>query len=239
MPASRAGRAATAALPYRACLRPSAKALDFTKMKMGRTEKLFVNSAIHSQWVARHAEKLLLRTRFERGQRYLDLGCGNGEAPLYLARRHGLAVTGIDVDRDQIRAAEQAAGGVVDTRFLTLDGTKLPFEDGEFDLVATSKATHHITEWETALEELVRVLRPGGYFLYFDLVYPRWIAAAGRRFLSARGGYPTARALDAFVERQGLDRLYRLASIVSYTSICRRPARSTPIQSGTQLAATV
>jgi len=65
------------------------------------------------------------------------------------------------------------------------------------------------------------------------------MAAVGRRFLRARGGYPTSRALDAFVKHQGLDRLHRSASLVSYTSICRRPARSTPIQSGTQLAATV
>ena len=39
--------------------------------------------------------------------------------------------------------------------------TKLPFPDGEFDLVYTSKTTHHVRDWKQALTEMVRVLKPG------------------------------------------------------------------------------
>lgn len=64
-------------------------------------------------------------------------------------------------------------------RFLTLDGTKLPFEDSEFDLVATNKVMHHVPRWREAVAEMIRVLKPGGYFICTDLVYPGWLAALG------------------------------------------------------------
>ena len=40
------------------------------------------------------------------GQKYLDVGCGNGAAAIHLAQKYQLDVTGIDVDPDQIRLAE-------------------------------------------------------------------------------------------------------------------------------------
>lgn len=75
-------------------------------MKMTNLEKIFVNSPRHSLQVSQHAEKLLKLVEFKAGQKYLDVGCGNGAAPIYLARRYHLDVTGIDVDSDQIRLAQ-------------------------------------------------------------------------------------------------------------------------------------
>ena len=57
-------------------------------MKMGKFEKLFVNSPSHSQQVSQHAEKLLNLIDFKAGQKYLDVGCGNGAAPIYLAQKY-------------------------------------------------------------------------------------------------------------------------------------------------------
>ena len=113
-------------------------------MKMGRIEKFLVNSRSQSERVSRQAEKKLGYLEVHPGERYLDVGCGNGAAAQHVARVYGLQVTGVDVDPEQIRAAEQAGRGAPNVRFLTVDATRMPFADGAFDIVATNKVTHHI-----------------------------------------------------------------------------------------------
>lgn len=76
-------------------------------MKMSNLEKQFVNSPSHSRQVSHQADRLLKLTQFNAGQNYLDVGCGNGAAPIYVAQKYQLNVTGIDVDPDQIKLARQ------------------------------------------------------------------------------------------------------------------------------------
>ncbi len=177
-------------------------------MKMGSLEKRLVNRKGHSRHVADRAERLLQHTDAEAGQAYLDVGCGNGAAPIRVAGRHGLWVTGADVDPDQIRLAEEASQHLADARFVTANATDLPFEDEAFDIVSTAKATHHIPNWEKALAEMVRVLKPGGYLIYVDLVAPGWVARIGETLAGNRAGFPTARGLASIVEQQGLTVVY-------------------------------
>ncbi len=56
-----------------------------SQMKMGKFEKLFVNRPDRTRRVAEHAEKMLTLASFVPRQSYLDFGCGNGAAALYLA----------------------------------------------------------------------------------------------------------------------------------------------------------
>jgi ubiquinone/menaquinone biosynthesis C-methylase UbiE len=182
-------------------------------MKMGRFEKRLVNSAGHSSRVAKQAQQLLRAANPQPGQRLLDVGCGNGATPIHLARTLGLAVTGIDVDPEQIEAAAVAGRDVPAARFLTADATRLPFADGEFDLVYTNKATHHIPGWEQALAEMTRVLTPGGHLLYSDFVAP-----IGRCL-------PTRRALDRFADEHKLESVHRSSSPLRYTGVLRKTDR--------------
>ena len=71
-------------------------------MKMGKLEKLFVNNAGHSQSVVRHTEAMMCHITTQPGQTYLDMGCGNGAAAIYVAQTFDLKVTGVDVDGEQI-----------------------------------------------------------------------------------------------------------------------------------------
>ena len=80
-------------------------------MEMGKLEKLFVNSASHSRSVSRHAEKLLRYVDVKPNQRYLDVGSGNGAAPIHIARTLHLDVTGVDVDPEQTQVAEARGQG--------------------------------------------------------------------------------------------------------------------------------
>jgi ubiquinone/menaquinone biosynthesis C-methylase UbiE len=167
---------------------------------MTRFEKRFVNSARHSARVAKRAEQLVRLADPQPGQRLLDVGCGNGAAALHLSAALGLDVTGVDVDPEQIRDAAAASEGSVHVRFSTADATALPFANGEFDLVFTSKTTHHVPDWQRAVGEMVRVLGAGGRLVYTDFVAP-----FGRRF-------PTRRALDRIAAERGLRVVHRSGS---------------------------
>lgn len=191
-------------------------------MKMGKVEKLFVNSTKHTKQVAKNAARLLSYANPQPQQRYLDLGCGNGAAPIYLAQRYKLLATGVDVDSEQIEAATAASVGVMNVRFLTLDGVKLPFADHSFDIVSTFKVTHHIANWQDALTELARVLKPGGYFVYSDIVVPRWLASIGSSLVKKRLGFPNVPALAAFIEQHRLAELHLKQTAVLYEGVFRK-----------------
>jgi len=115
-------------------------------------------------------------------ERILDLGCGRG-AVLLMAAQHlttGRAV-GIDLWRsfDQSGNSLEAtrrnaiAEGVADRVELhTANMTALPFADSSFDMVVSSLAIHNISGSagrEKAIEEAVRVLRPGGRLMIADV----------------------------------------------------------------------
>jgi ubiquinone/menaquinone biosynthesis C-methylase UbiE len=115
-------------------------------------------------------------------ERILDMGCGRG-AVLLLAAQHlttGRAVgvdlwRGFDQSGNSAEATRRnaAAEGMADRVELhTADMTALPFEDDSFDVVVSSLAIHNIpgrAGREKAVDEAVRVLRPGGRLLIADI----------------------------------------------------------------------
>jgi ubiquinone/menaquinone biosynthesis C-methylase UbiE len=192
-------------------------------MKMGRFEKLFVNRPGRSRRVTEHAEKMLRLVDFAPRQRYLDFGCGNGAAAVYLASKHGPQVTGIDVDPEQIEAARAMSKETTKARFLTVDGTKLPFGDNQFDFVATYKVTHHIPDWHEALLLMLRVLRPSGYLIYTDFIFPSWLASVGKRIVKSMG-FPTADELDRFAPENHLVTIYSAQTFSRYEVVWQKNA---------------
>jgi 2-polyprenyl-6-hydroxyphenyl methylase/3-demethylubiquinone-9 3-methyltransferase len=95
----------------------------------------------------------------------LDLGCGAGFLSNRLAEA-GHRVTGLDRSAASLEAAKRrdAAGRV---RWVTGDLSKLPFEPASFDAVCAMDVLEHIEDLGTAIDEIVRVLRPGGRFFYY------------------------------------------------------------------------
>lgn len=92
------------------------------------------------------------------GARLLDVGCGAGEL-LVRAAADGLVVSGVDVARGALAAAEQ----VVPVTALRIgDAHELPFDDAAFDLVALVQVLEHLTNPVLALREAGRVCAPGG-----------------------------------------------------------------------------
>jgi ubiquinone/menaquinone biosynthesis C-methylase UbiE len=118
----------------------------------------------------------------------LDVGCGNGDAAIELATTFALQVTGVDIDPAQISIAVDASPDATEVRFVAADATQLPFADAEFDLVHTNKTTHHVRDWEAALDEMTRVLKPAGQLVYSDFVAPLGAGRPGPVLAAGREG---------------------------------------------------
>jgi arsenite methyltransferase len=148
--------------------------------------------------------KLLNHLALQGDEQILDLGCGRG-AVLLLAAQHlttGRAV-GVDVwkTKDQSGNAAEAtrrnavAEGVADNvELYTADISALPFEQNQFDLVLSNVALHNIkdrTGRDRAIDEAVRVLRPGGRLLIADIWftgrYQARLAELGMTRVARRG----------------------------------------------------
>ena len=103
----------------------------------------------------------------------LDLGTGPGLVAVEIAqRRPGLRVIGLDLAAHMVEAAHRRAQRIgLDGRGLwpQADGHLLPFADGSFDLVFSSFALHHWSDPLTVLNEIARVLKPGGRYFIADV----------------------------------------------------------------------
>lgn len=102
----------------------------------------------------------------------LEIGCGSGAMASDLLHRYpDVRLTATDVDDAMVDASRQRLtpfGSRATVR--RADATALPFPDASFDAVVTFLMLHHVIDWERALAEITRVLRPGGVLAGYDLV---------------------------------------------------------------------
>ena len=188
-------------------------------MKMNLIEKTLVNSSWSRKRVRALAGKLLRYVDSDSRLDFLEVGCGSGEVARYIAERYRSDVVGIDVDPEQVEMARKSADGLSNVRFLEADATSLPFADGSFDVVLSFGVLHHIPNWLDALEEIRRVLRDGGYFLYADVIYPERVT---RMDSLSRAGFGLVTIsldeLNSFTTKSGFETTY---SSLTRAFICR------------------
>ena len=111
-------------------------------------------------------EKLISMCHIDEDTYVLDVGCGVGATPSFLAKRCGCRVVGVDISEKMIERSKETAEreGVADrTGFRTADAQDLPFEDNLFDAVITESVTTFPEDKQKAVNEYVRVTKPGGY----------------------------------------------------------------------------
>ena len=155
------------------------------------------------------------------GRTVLDLGCGGGFMSEALAAR-GAKVIGVDVSRGAIGVAKRhAASGGLAIRYLVASGEGLPLPDASVDCVVCVDVLEHVRSLDQVLDEVRRVLRPGGVFL-FDTINRTWLArfvivTCGERIfrLLPRGthdpaGFIKPTELDAKLAARGFtDRVFK------------------------------
>ena len=100
------------------------------------------------------------------GKYVLDVGCGAGVTPCFIARKYDCKVVGIDILEGMVERSKERAKreGVMDrVEFRVADAQNLPFEDNLFDAVITESVTAFPEDKQKAVNEYVRVTKPGGY----------------------------------------------------------------------------
>ena len=109
----------------------------------------------------RMLDKYLPATANGRQRSILDVGCGTGTMLHYLSR-YG-EVLGVDSDDQAVRFCHQR--GAYQVRQVGPLPSRLPFEDGAFDLITMLDVLEHIEDDRGTLRELYRLLRPGGMLM--------------------------------------------------------------------------
>lgn len=99
------------------------------------------------------------------GDRLLDVGCGPGHDVLMMAELVGEdgEVVGVDNSESMIETARGAAADRASVRFEVDDAVALSFDDDSFDAARADRVLQHLDSPVTAIEELRRVTRPGGW----------------------------------------------------------------------------
>lgn len=98
------------------------------------------------------------------GRRILDAGCGGGRYTIAWRLLGAAEVVGVDISAVNIATATQrlAEAQIDGVRFLEGNVLALPFPATDFDLVFSNGVLHHTVDWRRGIDELLRVLRPGG-----------------------------------------------------------------------------
>ena len=112
------------------------------------------------------------------GDRVLDVCCGTGDLALAAADA-GANVTGLDFSAPMLERARRKSTQV---EWLEGDALGLPFPEGSFDAVTIGFGLRNVANVERGLEELRRVLKPGGRLAILEITRPRGLMAPFYRF---------------------------------------------------------
>jgi ubiquinone/menaquinone biosynthesis C-methylase UbiE len=105
------------------------------------------------------------------GQRILDVGCGTGDDAAAMARQVGSGqVVGVDASQLMVAEAQKrAASWQLPIEFQIADAMQLPFGDNSFDGCRCDRSFMHIPDPKQALAEMLRVAKPGGRIVVYEV----------------------------------------------------------------------
>jgi demethylmenaquinone methyltransferase/2-methoxy-6-polyprenyl-1,4-benzoquinol methylase len=197
----------------------------------------FITVALSYGQDRRWKRRVVRLTASSGGTRALDLATGTGDIAFAMAAR-GARVVGLDITPRMIELARAKIDGAAPLHaalpvhpaapaFLVGDMLALPFASASFDVVTTGYGLRNVPDLAAAIDEICRVLRPGGRFVSLDFNRPvnRFVRAAYLAYLTAIGAafgwtlhrdpdtyryipasirrYPGAEAVAAMLEARG------------------------------------
>lgn len=114
--------------------------------------------------LAIHLKRYDFARSYALGKRVLDVACGVGYGSRHLADA-AFSVIGVDLDPDAVAYARQRYGDVDNLRFLRGDALNLSFTDRSFDVICSFETIEHVPDARRFLQEVKRLLVPGGVFI--------------------------------------------------------------------------
>lgn len=153
---------------------------------------------------------LLAQIRITPDMHVLDIGCGIGGTPRFVAGETGCTMTGLDLTPEFVETATALSAMVgLDgrTRFRTGSALQMPFEDDSFDAALLLHVGMNIPDKHRLMAEAARVLKPGAPFAVYEVMqtgpetieYPvPWADTPDTSALAAPEGYRAAAEAAGF-----------------------------------------
>lgn len=140
-------------------------------MKINTIEKMAVNNFMRQWLIRRNMQKMKAWAPELRIHRALEIGCGYGAGIRAIDAVFSPGeIYAIDMDEKMVQTAQKRTGKIgSDLSICVAVGEALPFLSESFDAVFELTIFHHIPQWQKAVSEVVRVLKPGGIFFFEEL----------------------------------------------------------------------
>lgn len=137
-------------------------------MKLNRFEKVIVASGIRS-WFETHIElpRLIALHPLPDNAHVLEIGCGYGHGLSYILRQPQVSTaSAFDLDTNMVTATQKTLNRHSQhaARLWQGNANEINADDNFFDAVFNIAVLHHVGNWQSALKEVHRVLKPGGIF---------------------------------------------------------------------------
>lgn len=188
---------------------------------------------LHKKWRA----DIMKRMNVKSGTKALDVCCGTADWTISLAQTIGIEgdVTGLDFSEAMLSSAAPKTDKYSNISLIQGNAMDLPFEDNTFDYVTIGFGLRNVPNYETALREMYRVVKPGGivacletsqseipgyrqlFRLYFNYIMPIF----GKLFAKSYKEYSWLQeSADEFPGREELAQLFKSAG---FTQVDYRP----------------
>lgn len=138
-----------------------------------------MNSVISFQQHVKWRNATMKTMNVQKGSKALDICCGTGDWTVALANDVGPEghVTGLDFSKNMLSVGEEKVEKLNLKNVTLMHGNamSLPFEDNTFDYVTIGFGLRNVPDYQTVLEEMYRVLKPGGLAVCLETSQPTLI----------------------------------------------------------------
>lgn len=177
-------------------------------MKLNKLEFLAMNNPVRELIREKYEMKMLLsQTSGRHFSNVLEIGCGNGSGTRLIQKYFSPEnIEAVDFDERMVNKAKKR-NPLSGINFQRMDAASLVFPDQHFDAVFDFGIIHHIPDWKACLNELKRVLKPGGELLVADLSRESFTHGSGRLWKTLTdhpyGTMYTAQEFAGYLEKIG------------------------------------
>ena len=121
-------------------------------------------------------KKVVKLVKAEKPQQVLDVATGTADLAIALEKSHPQHITGIDISNGMLEVGRKKVAKKGLTQLITLeqaDSENLPFGDNHFDAITVAFGVRNFEDLEKGLQEMQRVLKPGGKLLVLEFSQPQ------------------------------------------------------------------